>query len=101
MKQSGAFFGIFAASWILWCELTSRERQWRRLVMRLAWLALGGLLPLIVTCVIVILAGDARHLWFWSFQYAACHAAIFPIADNYQQAIETVIAQFMASPCLW
>jgi len=49
MKQTGAAFGLFAASWILWREFSSGQKQWSRLAARLAGLALGGLLPFFLT----------------------------------------------------
>ena len=41
MKQTGVAFGLFAAVWVAWCELSSGNRRWGRLFLRLGWLALG------------------------------------------------------------
>jgi hypothetical protein len=101
MKQTGAAFGLFAAGWILWCEFSSDQRQWRRLVARLAWLALGGLLPFILTCFIIALAGDFHQFWLWTFEYAREHASVITFAQGIKTLVSVVVPLFKAAPGLW
>lgn len=101
MKQTGAAFGLFAAGWILWCEFPSDQRQWRRLVARLAWLALGGLLPFILTCFIIALAGDFHQFWLWTFEYAREHASVITFAQGIKTLVSVVVPLFKAAPGLW
>lgn len=101
MKQTGAAFGLFAAGWILWCELSSDQRPWRRLMARLAWLALGGLLPFVLTCCIIVFAGDFHQFWLWTFEYAREHASIVTFAQGIKMQAMIVISLFKAAPGLW
>ncbi|MGD0650978.1 MAG: glycosyltransferase family 39 protein [Verrucomicrobiia bacterium] len=101
MKQSGAAFGLFAAGWIVWCELSPKSRNWRRLAMRLGCLALGGLLPFIVTCSILVLAGVFDHFWVWTFQYAHTYASILTLAGGAGNLFDAASRLFIAAPGLW
>ena len=101
MKQTGAAFGLFAAGWILWCEFSSDQKRWRRLAARLAWLALGGSLPIILMCFTIVLAGDFHQFWLWTFEYAREHASIIPFARGMTTLVSVVIALLKAAPGLW
>jgi hypothetical protein len=101
MKQTGAAFGLFAAGWILWCELSTGQRPWRRLATRLAWLALGGLLPLVLTGLILVFRGEFGRFWFWTFQYAGAHGGVFPWGNGIQWMFDNLDLQFAAAPGLW
>jgi len=101
MKQTGAAFGFFAASWILWCELSSDQKRWRRLAAHLAWLVLGGLLPIILMCFIIVRAGDFHQFWLWTFVYAREHASVIPFARGMSTLAGVVITLSKAAPGLW
>ena len=101
MKQTGAAFGLFAAGWILWCELSSDQKRWRRLAVRLAWLVLGGLLPIILMCFIIVRAGDFHQFWLWTFVYAREHASVIPFARGMSTLAGVVITLSKAAPGLW
>jgi hypothetical protein len=102
MKQSGAAFGLFAAVWVAWCELSSGNRCWRRLFMRLGWLALGGMLPLVLMCGIVTLTGDFNRFWLWTVQYARAYTSISTFGwGTVAWMLENVWDQCQAAPGLW
>jgi hypothetical protein len=101
MKQTGAAFGLFAAGWILWCELSSGQKQWPRMAVRLGWLALGGLLPIILMCFIIIRAGDFHQFWLWTFEYAREHASVIPFARGMTTLASVAGALLKAAPGLW
>jgi len=101
MKQSGAAFGLFAAGWVVRCGLVSGQSQWRRLATRLAWLALGGLLPLVLTGLMLVLRGEFGRFWLWTFQYAGAHGGVFPWGNGIQWMFDSLGLQFAAAPGLW
>jgi len=101
MKQSGAAFGLFAASWVAYRGFSSSRVVWQRLAARLAWLALGGLLPLILTCFVIVLAGDFHQFRFWTFQYAAAHGGILSWGNGIRWMLDNLGQQFVAAPGPW
>jgi hypothetical protein len=101
MKQSGAAFGLFAAGWVVRCGLVSGQSQWRLLATRLGWLALGGLLPLVLTCLMLVLRGEFGRFWLWTFQYAGAHGGIFTFGNGVRWMFENLGLQFTAAPGLW
>ena len=101
MKQTGAAFGFFAAGWVTWYELSSGQKQWRRLATRLGWLAGGGLLPLALTCCLIVVAGDFHQFWFWTIQFAREHASIIPVSGGINTMAWVALQLFKATPGLW
>jgi hypothetical protein len=101
MKQTGAIFGLFAAAWVLRCELLSAPRSWPRLTSRLALLAAGGALPFLLTCLIVAAAGDFHQFWFWAFTYAAAHGSVFDLRTGLWNMGDACLKQFLSAPGLW
>ncbi|HEY1787590.1 MAG TPA: glycosyltransferase family 39 protein [Verrucomicrobiae bacterium] len=101
MKQTGAVFGVFAALWLARCEWVSIAPSPRRLAVRLGWLALGGLLPFIVTCALIAAAGDWPRFWLWTFKFAHAHADIVPLKRGLETAVGVAAQLLMAAPGLW
>ena len=101
MKQTGAAFGLFAAGWIMWVEHSTGQRPWRRLAMRLAWLALGGLTPLVLMGFVILFDGDFHEFWRWTIQYGREHATIITFARGLGNLTGVAVALFKAAPGLW
>jgi len=101
MKQTGAAFGLFAAGWVAHYEIASGQKAWRRLAVRLGWLALGGVLPLALTCVGIVCAGDFGRFWLWTVEFAGAHATIISFGTEIKTMTGVVIALFKAAPGLW
>src|SRR5271157_876980 len=74
MKQPGILFLIFAAMYLLVAKLKSPGR-WRGLASSLGALALGGALPFVVTCLLMLKAGVFQKFWFWTFSYSSQYAS--------------------------
>lgn len=101
MKQTGAAFGLFAASWIGYWEFSSGHAGWRRLAARQVWLALGGLLPFALTCLVLVFRGEFGRFWLWTFQYAGAHGGIVTFGNDVRWMFENIGLQFTAAPGLW
>ena len=69
MKQPGVAFAVFGGLYLVAREW-SRPIHWKCLLARVVWYAGGVVLPLGVTCLILISAGTLRTFWFWVFTYA-------------------------------
>jgi hypothetical protein len=101
MKQTGAMFGLFAALWLAYREYHFTEKSYSRLAVRLGWLALGGLLPFGLTCLLIALAGDWPQFWLWTFKYAGAHASVITFSQGIETAANQAWQLFMAAPGLW
>ncbi len=101
MKQTGAAFGLFAMVWIVWCERSFQNGNWRRLAVRSGCLAAGGLLPFLVTCGLIIYAGDFASFRLWTFQYAYAHEAVLTFMQGINTMIYVVVPLFKAAGGLW
>lgn len=101
MKQTGAAFGGFAVVWVVRCYLCSRVKSLPHLATRLGILAMGGLLPFIVTSCIVTLSGDWDHFVFWTFTYPALHSQVITFGQGIKSACGTGLELFKGAPGLW
>ncbi|MEI9962574.1 MAG: glycosyltransferase family 39 protein [Limisphaerales bacterium] len=101
MKQSGAAFGLFAAVWVTWCELSSENRYWQRWFARLGWLAFGGILPFAFLCEILTLTGDFSNFWFWGVQYAQSHISVLTFGSSLRWMLDNIINQWRSASSLW
>jgi tetratricopeptide (TPR) repeat protein len=70
MKQHGALFVAFGASYLVWDCLTRRRDAWLARVRDLTIFLLGVGVPLAVTGLALWWAGVFGKFWFWTFTYA-------------------------------
>jgi hypothetical protein len=101
MKQSGAAFTVFAAVWMVRHEASQRDRCWRRLTLRLGCLALGGVLPLILTCSVLKILGVFDRFWLWTFQYAKAYVSMIAMAQGAKTLFAASGDVLKAAPGLW
>ncbi len=74
MKQPGIVFLLFAGLYLLKVKL-ARPTNWRTLRASAGALALGGVLPFVLTCLFLLKAGLFQKFWFWTFSYASQYAS--------------------------
>ena len=101
MKQAGGAFAIFAAVWIVRCEVVAQRRQWGRLGMRFVLLGLGCLLPIFLTCSILYGLGVFERFWLWTFRYAGQYAAIMGAKEGMSSLLFHAYLLFRSTPELW
>ena len=101
MKQSGAAFGIFAAVWVVRQEVLPPGWCGRRLAVRLGCLALGGILPLVLTCSVLEALGVFDRFWLWTFQYARAYASMVTLAQGLKAFFITSTILFKGAPGPW
>lgn len=87
MKQPGILFAAFAALYLVIEEIRGRNDQnrrilWSKVTRTLYPLALGVLLPFLLTCLILWRVGVFPRFWFWTFTYARQYAAIVSLAEG-------------------
>jgi tetratricopeptide (TPR) repeat protein len=100
MKQQGLFFGVFGGLYLAWISLAGKM-AWGRVWPRLAWYALGCLLPFLAVCLWLKLAGAFPAFWFWTFSYAREYVGILSVHDGIGRAKTAFVPMFHAAPLLW
>jgi hypothetical protein len=101
MKQPGLMFGVFAAIWLARCEFLQPDRHWRRLAIRLGYLALGGSLPFFLLCFVLIHTGTFDRFWFWTVMYARAYGSIYSPGQGLELLLDTGAKLFKPAAGLW
>jgi Flp pilus assembly protein TadD len=70
MKQHGALFAVFGATYLTWDFLTQRRDAWLTRGRDLAVFLCGVTVPLVLTGFALWWAGVFDKFWFWTFTYA-------------------------------
>ena len=84
MKQPGFFFLIFVGLYLLWREWSAKT-SWEKLLKKLTVFAVGGALPYILTCLILLRAGVFQKFWFWTFSYARAYGSELSLSEGLHQ----------------
>lgn len=88
MKQAGVVFAIFAAC-VVAQGLFAPSRLPRRTTLRLlVALAVGGVIPWLLTVVVLWKVGAFNAFWFWTFTYAGTYGTAMSLADAYTNFIQ-------------
>jgi Dolichyl-phosphate-mannose-protein mannosyltransferase len=93
-KQPGLFFGIFAATLLVRDAMVTRPVPWRSCARNIAWLCLGMVLPLAVTCLVLWRAGTFGRFWFWTIPYARVYGSLQSLPDGMDR-----LREFFESGC--
>ncbi len=88
MKQPGLSFLLFAGLYVIQRKLKS-PGNWKSLVASAGSLALGGALPFVVTCLLILRAGLFQRFWCWTFLYAREYGSARKLTD----AVEHLLGQ--------
>jgi len=99
-KQPGLFFGLFGAFLLIVTEWRG-EKDWRRLTRHVAVYSAGALTPFALTCGILVLAGSAGKMWFWTFSYGTQYASALTWSEAWQQFVAAAPAVVEAAPLVW
>jgi hypothetical protein len=94
MKQHGilfAVFGFFFWAWSAW----KQRANWRKLILQGSALAVGIILPFLLTCLIMWHAGVFRQFWFWTVSYGAAYENEIKFAEGWRnfRAVESRFAR--------
>ena len=101
MKQHGAIFSIFCLVWLISREYGRMANA--ALVRDAGWLAFGGVLPLLLTGILMAAAGVFGKFWLWTFTYARYYASLVSITEGvslFYLAAERLIASSIGLWCL-
>ena len=121
MKQHGIAFAAAGGIYLVRCRLQQageamprkspgrRQRIDRgrrnRFLLSLAGdvglLALGGILPYLVMCLILTAAGVFHEFWFWTFSYARKYVSSIPMAEGPSYLRQTMGGIFADNPYFW
>lgn len=79
MKQPGGVLGVMAFVYAAWYERKERS-PWTQAAKRLGSFILGGMVPLVLTVLLLWRAGVLKDFFFWTFTYLKTYASQVPIA---------------------
>jgi hypothetical protein len=74
MKQPGILFLLFGGVYLLQGRLRSSGGR-KGLARSLGAFALGGAIPFVVTCLLMLKVGVFGKFWFWTFAYSSQYAS--------------------------
>jgi len=101
MKQSGAFFIVFAVAYLLWHERVIGKVPWTGCVARAALLASGAAVPLGVMCLTLVWAGVFDEFWFWTVSYGRAYGSEFGLSDAIRSVRGNIPLVLSGSWPLW
>jgi len=96
MKQPGFLFLLFGGVYLLQARLRSDRKH--GLTSSLGAFALGGALPFVITCLLMLMAGVFRKFWFWTFAYSRQYASRVTPGEAF--ALLKFIAPHVVGPML-
>jgi len=101
MKQSGIFFVIFTALYLLRCQFRERPIQWARYFRQSALFSIGVVIPFGLVCLILYGAGVYNKFWFWTFTYAREYVSEESFTDGLLRFLYMAKTVIGPSPVLW
>jgi hypothetical protein len=82
MKQPGIMFAFFGGLYLVKSEFRDRRLDWRGLAPKAGAFILGSILPLALTCLVLLAAGSFQKFWFWTFLYSREYASIIGLGEG-------------------
>lgn len=101
MKQQGVAFAAFGGLFLLYERFRTTACDWRQFASHLAAFVLGGCTPLIVTCLVLWIAGVFDKFWFWTFVYAWKYASSSSYTVTIPEFARIWTKAFEAGPLVW
>ena len=87
VKQHAIFFVIFAIIYYF-LRLRSMSISKRETIYKMALLIISSMLPFLVICGLLFLAGVFPNFWFWTFTYASKYASEEPVSMALTRFVE-------------
>ena len=85
MKQHAVFFSVFAVIFFVWTLVGTRPVDWKRLATGSILLMIASVIPFIVTCVVLYVAGVFSTFWFWTVTYGSQYVSEVPLSQAVQR----------------
>lgn len=101
MKQPGILFVPMAGLYILWAALRQSPRRWIKTGLSLGAFALGVVLPLVITGLILWWAGVFGKFWYWTIVYAKAYGTQIPLPYGLQILVRGFPVLVMHTWPLW
>lgn len=81
MKQSGLFFAVFGAVYVLFRHYQARSKIFG-VVPDGTLFVLGAIAPFAITCFVLWSAGVFQQFWFWTINYAVKYGSQVSLAEG-------------------
>ena len=101
MKQQGVFLGIFGGLYLNYLELQKSPIPKGQIVQRMIGYALGCVVPFLLVCLWLSIAGVFPAFWHWTIEYAREYTSILPLDAGLANLKFQLVTMFQAAPLLW
>jgi len=101
MKQQGGAFLLLAAALVWWNTRSAAESSGRKILVRIAWLLFGALLPVLAVLLVLAAQGVLDRFFFWTFRYALAYVSEVTLADAWPAFLSQSTFVARASWPLW
>jgi 4-amino-4-deoxy-L-arabinose transferase-like glycosyltransferase len=101
MKQPAGMFLVFAGLYLVWAELASPQRQWKRMATRLGLLVAGAIAPLALMGLALWGTGVFDRFWFWTFTYAAQYGTVLSVGNGMINLTIVILDRLGSAWGLW
>jgi hypothetical protein len=85
MKQQGICFGLAGLAFLVWDAVSGRAALSRDFLLKVLIFAAGMALPLVLSCLSCVAAGDFGRFWFWTYTRAGTYAVSLPVREGATQ----------------
>lgn len=101
MKQPGFFFTLFGASFLFYRAFTSGQQERKVRIIEIVLFSLGVAVPLVLTAILLKIAGIFYRFWFWTIIYAADYGAQIPAGNIWPMFRDGFAAAISGSRAIW
>ena len=101
MKQHGGAFAAVGGLYLLIESLRRRPLDWQRILSRCMFFALAAALPLLLTCLLLWIAGVFDNFWFWTVTYARAYVGQVPREAALARFMARASSVVRAAPLIW
>jgi hypothetical protein len=101
MKQSGIFFSFFGAAVIVIWSVINDKGNMRRFTRTMGLFIAGGLIPTIITALLLWYWRVWERFWFWAIEYSFSYTEQVPAARVWKYFMENSLYVMQGWVALW
>ncbi len=100
IRQHGSAFALFAAFYLL-LEFRRRRAHWSKIASSFAIFCIAVVIPFVLTCIALLIAGVFDKFWFWTFVLAGKYMGMMPFSFGVKLFAEKMTQIILSSILIW